>query len=71
MTFNKFFHTVDNMVEQWKPDDPQAGATPRDALRIIWEQVREGVVHELAEKQRERDEKTSKTLYKLYTEGKL
>jgi hypothetical protein len=54
--FEAFFEAVNNMVREWQPDDPQAGATPRAALEVIYNEVREQAVHNLAELQRHRDE---------------
>jgi hypothetical protein len=58
MKFDAFFTAVDNLVLQWQPDDPQAGATPRGALRSIYDDVREQAVHDLAEAVRQRDQAT-------------
>jgi len=56
MNFPQFFEAVDNLVKEWKPDDPQAGATPRAALERIWLEVREQAVYDLAKAQEQRDE---------------
>jgi len=68
MKFEAFFKSVNNLVERWKPDDPQAGATPRGAMRQLYDQMREEVVYEFAEKQRKRDERLAATLHKHYLE---
>jgi hypothetical protein len=48
MHFEEFVKSVSNLVREWMPDDPQAGATPRGALRHIYDEVREQAVHDLA-----------------------
>jgi len=58
MKFDEFFSSVDNLVREWAPDDPQAGATPRAALQRIYDDVREQAVHDLAEAVRARDAAT-------------
>lgn len=48
MSFDDFFASIDNLVREWAPDDPQAGATPRNALRRIYDDVREQAIHDVA-----------------------
>jgi hypothetical protein len=49
MNFKQFYAAVDNLVREWAPDDPQAGATPHNALRALYEEVREQAVYDLAQ----------------------
>lgn len=68
MTFNKFFEAVNNMVKEWQPDDPQAGATPRNALQVLYNEIREQAVHDLAEAVQQRDE-ALKQLHRHHLKG--
>ena len=68
MNFNEFFSSVDNLVKEWQPDDPQAGATPRTALRRIFDDIREQAVHDLAVAVEQRQRACAK-LHKHYVEG--
>jgi len=63
MNFETFFEAVNNMVDKWKPDDPQAGATPRAALFRLYEEVREQAVYDIAQAA----ERVSKAIHKHYT----
>jgi hypothetical protein len=58
MKFEQFYEAVDNLVREWAPDDPQAGATPRNALEQIYLEVREQAVHDLAVAVSQRDRAT-------------
>jgi hypothetical protein len=70
MNFHIFFKAVDNMVKEWQPDDAQAGATPRNALRVLYDEIREQAVYEVAEAIRKREEKLAIKLHKHYLTGK-
>jgi len=67
VTLTQFILAVDNLVKSWALDEPDYRVVPRDALRAIWEQVREDAVYELAESERLRDQAMAK-LHKHYLE---
>jgi hypothetical protein len=66
MTFPQFEAAVDNLVKSWALDEPDYRVIPREALRAIWEQMREDIVAEAAEWQNERDH-AMELLHKHYT----
>ena len=63
MNFDEFYEAVNNMVDRWKPDDPQAGATPRNALRRLYDEVREQAVYDIAQAA----QRVSAAIHKHYT----
>jgi len=67
MTVEQFIDAVNNLVKKWHPTDEQAGATPRNALATIYQQVREQAVHDLAQAIQQRD-KAIERLHKHYIE---
>jgi len=66
MNLTQFTMAVDNLVKTWADDEPDYRAVPKDALRAIWEQVREGAVKDCADWQEQRD-KAMEALHKHYT----
>jgi hypothetical protein len=66
--FDRFVNDVDNLVREWASDEPKAGAVPRDALRFIYDRVREQAVHDIADWQKQRD-KAMEALHKQYLKG--
>jgi hypothetical protein len=60
MNFEAFYEAVNNMVKEWQPDDPQAGATPREGLRSLYNEVCEQAVYDIAQR-------ACRTLHKHYT----
>lgn len=56
MKLTDFITSVDNLVREWATDEPRAGAIPRAELEVIFNNVREQAVHDLAEAIEQRDE---------------
>jgi hypothetical protein len=56
MKLKQFINAVNNLVVEWQSEDEQAGATKEHALQIIYDEIREQAVHDLAEAIRQRDE---------------
>lgn len=49
MTFPQFTLAVDNLVKSWALDEPDYRAVPRDALKEIYDKVREQAVKDCAD----------------------
>lgn len=65
MSFEQFVGSIERMVLKWQPEDPQAGATHRLALRAIYDEVRNSTAFQLATMQQQRDDAMA-TLHKHY-----
>ena len=68
MKFAEFFDSVNNLVKEWQPADEQAGATPRNALRRIYDDIREQAVYDLAVAVEQRNRALTQ-LHKQYVKG--
>jgi len=55
VTFDAFAKAVDKLVARWRPESKIHAQIPRDALRAIWEQVRDDTAHDLAKRQERHD----------------
>jgi hypothetical protein len=66
--FERFVDDVNNLVREWASDEPKAGAIPREALRFIYDGIRERAVNDVATWQEQCD-KAMEALHKHYLRG--
>ena len=65
MKLNDFIAKIDALVSMWHTG---GGEIPRAELEIIYDKMREGAAHDLAEAIRQRDE-AIQTLHRRYLKG--
>jgi hypothetical protein len=66
MSFEQFVGSIDKLVWKWSGAEHGDSITPRDALKAIYDEVRNSTAYQLAQMQSERD-KAVIALHKHYT----